>query len=134
LSRKIKGRCENTLVLVSAIFEVMENVMNNDTVKNLSSVKGDNMSKGRMNEGAEHLQQSAENMANNAARTMSDAADTVSTKLKNVGVDTEVMANVVKEHTSDLQNMITNELQARPMRSLAIAAAIGAVIGMMTAR
>jgi ElaB/YqjD/DUF883 family membrane-anchored ribosome-binding protein len=63
-----------------------------------------------------------------------EAVATVSEKLKAVGVDTDAMTSAAKEHASELQKLIAEELRNRPMRALGVAAAIGVVVGLMTAR
>jgi ElaB/YqjD/DUF883 family membrane-anchored ribosome-binding protein len=66
--------------------------------------------------------------------TASDLAGNVSAKLKDAGVDTEKMANAAKGQVSELQKLIGDELQANPMRALGVAAAVGLVVGLITAR
>lgn len=61
-------------------------------------------------------------------------AETVARKLKSVGVDTDQMASAAKDQASELQRMLTAEIQAHPMRTLGIAAAIGVFVGLLTAR
>jgi ElaB/YqjD/DUF883 family membrane-anchored ribosome-binding protein len=62
------------------------------------------------------------------------AVATVSEKLKSVGVDTDAMTSAAKEHATELQKIVAEELRTRPMRALGVAAAIGVVVGLMTAR
>ncbi len=84
--------------------------------------------------GAETIEQEATEMADSVKRNASELAETVSTKLKTVGVDTDVMATAAKDQASELQRMLAQELQAHPMRALGIAAAVGVFVGLMTAR
>jgi ElaB/YqjD/DUF883 family membrane-anchored ribosome-binding protein len=88
----------------------------------------------RVKTGAESMQREASEMGENVARGASDLADAVSSRLKTVGVDTEVMANMAKDQASELQRLLGEELRARPMRALGIAAAVGVFVGLMTAR
>jgi ElaB/YqjD/DUF883 family membrane-anchored ribosome-binding protein len=88
----------------------------------------------RVKKGAETIEQDASEMADSVKRNASDLAETVATKLKTVGVDTDVMASAAKDQASELQRMIGNELQAHPMRALGIAAAVGVFVGLLTAR
>ena len=69
-----------------------------------------------------------------AAETAESAAATVAAKLKAAGIDTDVMAEAAKGQASELQRLLAEELRARPLRSLGIAAAIGLIVGLMTAR
>ena len=84
--------------------------------------------------GAQNMEHEASEMVDTVKRNASDLADTVSTKLKTVGVDTDVMATAAKDQASELQRMIGQELQNHPMRALGIAAAVGVFVGLMTAR
>jgi ElaB/YqjD/DUF883 family membrane-anchored ribosome-binding protein len=63
-----------------------------------------------------------------------EAVASVTEKLKSVGVDTDAMTSAAKEHATELQKMVAEELRNRPMRALGVAAAIGVVVGLMTAR
>ncbi len=85
-------------------------------------------------QGAQNMERDASEMADTVKRNASDLAETVSTKLKTVGVDTDVMATAAKDQASELQRMLAQELQAHPMRALGIAAAVGVFVGLMTAR
>jgi ElaB/YqjD/DUF883 family membrane-anchored ribosome-binding protein len=115
----------------------MENNMNvsmtkNQAIDKAGSVKND-VTK-RVKDGVETVEREASELGDNVARGAADLADAVSTRLKTVGVDTEVMANLAKGQASELQRMIGDELRARPLRALGIAAAIGVFVGLMTAR
>ena len=88
----------------------------------------------RARKGAETMERDAAEMADTVKRNASDLADTVSTKLKTVGVDTDVMATAAKDQATELQRMIAEELQAHPLRALGLAAAVGVFVGLMTSR
>lgn len=90
--------------------------------------------KQRVQDGVETVEREASELGGNVARGASDLADAVSSRLKTVGVDTQVMTDLAKDQASELQRMIGDELRARPMRALGIAAAIGVFVGLMTAR
>jgi ElaB/YqjD/DUF883 family membrane-anchored ribosome-binding protein len=68
------------------------------------------------------------------AEVASEAAEAVSTRLKSAGIDTDVMTDAARRQTTELQRMVAEELQARPLRALGIAAAVGAVLGIMITR
>jgi ElaB/YqjD/DUF883 family membrane-anchored ribosome-binding protein len=72
--------------------------------------------------------------ATDLKRAVSEAAGQVNERLKEVGVDTDVLVNSAKEQASELQRMIGDELRARPMRALGIAAAVGFIFGIMSTR
>lgn len=67
-------------------------------------------------------------------RGASDLAETVNTRLKAVGVDTGVMVDAAKDQAGELSRLIGEELKARPLRALGIAAALGLVVGLLSAR
>ncbi len=88
----------------------------------------------RVRKGAETMEKDASELASSVMHGASDLADTVSTKLRTVGVDTDVMATAARDQASELQRMLGDELKAHPMRALGIAAAVGVFVGLMTAR
>jgi ElaB/YqjD/DUF883 family membrane-anchored ribosome-binding protein len=111
----------------------MESAMTDIMSKTSATDKIDTVKK-RVKESAQTAEREASELGEDVARGASDLADSVSSKLKTVGVDTEVMANLAKDQASELQRLIGDELRARPMRALGIAAALGVVVGLMTAR
>lgn len=88
----------------------------------------------RVRQDTESLRQDASELGDKMMRNASEMAENVSTKLKSVGVDTDVMVDAAKGQASELQRIITEELRTRPLRALGIAAALGIVVGMMTTR
>jgi ElaB/YqjD/DUF883 family membrane-anchored ribosome-binding protein len=58
----------------------------------------------------------------------------LSTNLKSVGVDTDKIAEAANERVSGLQQMLEDEVRARPLQTLGWAAAAGLVLGFMAAR
>ncbi len=67
-------------------------------------------------------------------RTAQDAIGSVSRRMKDAGVDPDVMADAAKKQASKLQQAVEEELRERPVRTLAIAAAVGLFVGLMTTR
>ncbi|AZO82009.1 MULTISPECIES: hypothetical protein [unclassified Bosea (in: a-proteobacteria)] len=55
-------------------------------------------------------------------------------RLKAYGVDTDVMAEAATERVSELQQLIMDEVRARPLRALGWAAAAGVVFGFWAAK
>ena len=53
---------------------------------------------------------------------------------KSIGVDTEQMTEVASERVSELQELIMDEIRARPLRALGWAAAAGVVFGFWAAK
>jgi ElaB/YqjD/DUF883 family membrane-anchored ribosome-binding protein len=104
---------------------------NHSSSSSSSSSLGDHMSKDTtMGRSSNERSSSSDDMSRDA----SDMAQNVSQKLKSVGVDTDVMVGAAKDHVSELQRMIGQELQHRPYRALGIAAAVGAFVGLMMSR
>ncbi|WP_186420006.1 hypothetical protein [Bosea sp. CS1GBMeth4] len=54
--------------------------------------------------------------------------------LKEFGVDTDRMVEAASESARTLQDMLADEVRARPLRALGWAAAIGLVVGVIAAR
>lgn len=90
--------------------------------------------KKRAKERLETVEREATELGENISRGAADLADAVSSRLKTVGVDTEVMTKLAKNQVSELQRLIGDELSAKPLRALGIAAALGVIVGLMTAR
>ena len=55
-------------------------------------------------------------------------------QLKRYGVDTDQMAEAATERVSELQELIIDEVRARPLRALGWAAAAGVIVGFWAAR
>lgn len=83
---------------------------------------------------SDSVKRDAADATDNVVRTATELAETVSHKLKAVGVDTDVMANVAKGQASELQRLLSDELRAHPLRALGIAAAVGVFVGLLTTR
>lgn len=86
------------------------------------------------NEAVRNIADKASREAGDLKRAVADAAGEVNTRLKDVGVDTDVMVSAAKEQVSELQRLVSDELRARPMRALGIAAAVGFIFGIMSTR
>jgi len=54
--------------------------------------------------------------------------------LKEYGVDTDVMTERATERVTELQQLIMDEVRARPLRALGWAAAAGVIFGFWAAR
>jgi ElaB/YqjD/DUF883 family membrane-anchored ribosome-binding protein len=80
---------------------------------------------------AEH---NAAALQNRVVRDVTEMADSVSGKLKAVGIDTDVMADLAKSEASELQRLVTEQLKNHPARTLGLVAAFGVFVGLMTKR
>ena len=80
---------------------------------------------------AEHT---AADVQDRVVRDVSDMAATVSGKLKAVGIDTDVMADLAKGEASELQRLVAEQLKNHPARTLGFVAAFGVFVGLMTKR
>jgi ElaB/YqjD/DUF883 family membrane-anchored ribosome-binding protein len=69
-----------------------------------------------------------------AGDVAADIAQDVSARLKTVGIDTEVMAEAAKDQLGGLRQILSDEMQNRPLRTLGLAAAAGIVLGFLSSR
>jgi ElaB/YqjD/DUF883 family membrane-anchored ribosome-binding protein len=58
----------------------------------------------------------------------------VKSQLKTYGVDTNQMTEAATERASELQQLIIDEIRARPMRAIGWAAAAGVIVGFWAAK
>jgi ElaB/YqjD/DUF883 family membrane-anchored ribosome-binding protein len=72
--------------------------------------------------------------ADRVAQTTSDLADQVSGSLKSYGVDAGRVQAVARDQAGQLQQALIDTVRSRPVAALAVAAAIGVVLGVMTTR
>ena len=105
---------------------------NQSNLKPVTDLK--NQVSDRISHTMDSVQREASDIQNSISRGAHDVADTVSSKLKSAGVDADKMMDAAKEKTAEYQDLIVDQLRAHPMRALGIAAAVGAVVGFMTAR
>lgn len=63
-----------------------------------------------------------------------DQREGVASNLKSFGVDTDQMTELAGERVSELQQLLIDEIKARPLRALGWAAAAGVVFGIWAAR
>lgn len=70
----------------------------------------------------------------NLTRSAEELTSVVSDKLRAAGVDTDHLVEVAKEQATDLQRLIIQEIQERPLRALGLAAAVGLFVGFLSAR
>ena len=81
---------------------------------------------------------SAKREATKAEASLTSSAEdlvaSVAQTLRSAGVDTDRMVDVAKEQATDLQRLIVQEIQDRPLRALGLAAAVGLFVGFLSAR
>ena len=82
----------------------------------------------------EEIKRQAGDIEASLTRGAEDVAAGVNATLRSVGVDTDRLNEVAREQAGDLQRMIVQEIQERPMRALGLAAAIGLFVGFLAAR
>lgn len=68
------------------------------------------------------------------AQSLRDAGSTVSENLRSVGVNTDEMAEIAERRVTELQEMLMDEIRARPLRALGWAAAAGLLVGLWAAK
>jgi ElaB/YqjD/DUF883 family membrane-anchored ribosome-binding protein len=78
--------------------------------------------------------QEAPHDASEATRRGDDRSGELAANLKEFGIDTDRMAEAANEHVSDLQQMMIDEVRARPLRAVCWAATAGLVVGLLWAR
>jgi ElaB/YqjD/DUF883 family membrane-anchored ribosome-binding protein len=83
---------------------------------------------------ANDMRENLSQVGASVTRSAQDAIGSVSKRMKDAGVDPDVMADAAKQKVSKLQEAIEDELRERPVRTLAIAAAVGLVVGLLTTR
>jgi ElaB/YqjD/DUF883 family membrane-anchored ribosome-binding protein len=69
-----------------------------------------------------------------ASDAAADLAQDLNARLKAVGIDTEVMAGAAKDQIGGLRQILADEMQSRPLRTLGLAAAAGIVLGFLSSR
>lgn len=74
----------------------------------------------------------ARQITDNAMEELSSLAANLNTRLKEFGIDTSKAVEGAKEGAVTVERKISDELVSHPLRSLAIAAGIGLVLGMIT--
>ncbi|MBY0396848.1 MAG: DUF883 C-terminal domain-containing protein [Thermoleophilia bacterium] len=72
--------------------------------------------------------------ASDAADAAADVAQDLSARLKTVGIDTDVMAAAARDRASGLGQIVSDEMQGHPLRTLGLAAAAGLVLGFLSSR
>lgn len=69
-----------------------------------------------------------------AGEAAADIAQDLNARLKSVGIDTDVMAGAAKDQLGGLRQLVADEMQSRPLRTLGLAAAAGIVLGFLSSR
>lgn len=76
--------------------------------------------------------------AGNAAASVAEGAGALASdvgeRIKNVGAEAEAMASAAKSKAGELEAMLADEVKAHPLRTLALAAAAGAILGFFAGR
>lgn len=87
---------------------------------------------GKVEDLADGAQAKARDMTENAVREISSIVASLKTQLRELGVDTEKMIDGAKDSAVSVEKRIAEEIVARPVRSLAIAAGVGLLLGFVT--
>lgn len=69
-----------------------------------------------------------------AGEAAADIAQDLNARLKSVGIDTDVMAGAAKDQLGGLRQLVADEMQSRPLRTLGLAAAAGILLGFLSSR
>lgn len=86
-----------------------------------------------MENGFKTMSQSADE-GRSGGETSEEGRDRVASQLKSYGVDTNQMTEAATERASELQQLIIDEIRARPMRAIGWAAAAGVILGFWAAK
>lgn len=79
-------------------------------------------------------QEAASDTSEKTRAGVDDRSSEIAASLKEFGIDTGRMAEAANEHVSDLQQMMIDEVRARPLQALCWAATAGLVVGLLWAR
>jgi len=82
----------------------------------------------------EKVADSATEIGRSVVDETAEMAAAMQQRLKAVGVDTDVMIGAARDQAGELQKLVADELKARPLRALGLAAAAGLIVGYLTAR
>ena len=82
--------------------------------------------------GFKAMSQNAETM--DGSDLVEDVKNGVSDKLKSYGVDTNQITEAAGERVTELQQLLIDEIKARPLRAVGWAAAAGVVFGFWAAK
>ncbi|WP_187640084.1 hypothetical protein [Bosea sp. F3-2] len=74
------------------------------------------------------------NLAATATENTNERNKELTANLKEFGIDTDRMTEAANERVGDLQQMLMDEVRARPMLALCWAATIGLFVGFLAAR
>lgn len=74
----------------------------------------------------------ARQLTDNAVQELSSLAANLNTRLKEFGIDTDKAVEGAKEGAASIERKLSDELISHPLRSLAIAAGVGLLLGMMS--
>ena len=80
------------------------------------------------------VQSGAQNIGDAIARSSSDIADKVNGKLKQVGLDAEPLVSAARDRTNDMRSALIDEIKARPLQAVMVAALAGLFVGVVTSR
>jgi ElaB/YqjD/DUF883 family membrane-anchored ribosome-binding protein len=112
----------------------------NPTMSDAARDIADDVSKGaekvteRAGATAEKTKEHAQRAQSEIVRGAEEIAAQVNDTLRAVGVDTDRMVDAAKKQAGDLESMIIDEIRARPLRAVGLAAAVGLFVGFLTAR
>ena len=76
----------------------------------------------------------ASKLAATATREFEELKGSLERALGEAGVDTEELAAAAREKLTTVERLLKEELEHRPLRTLAVAVAIGALFGAILAR
>jgi len=87
---------------------------------------------GKVEDMASDANAKARDMTENAVREISSIVASLKTQLRDLGVDTEKVIDGAKDSAASVEKRIAEEIVARPVRSLALAAGVGLLLGFLS--
>lgn len=79
-------------------------------------------------------QEAASNTSEKDQAGGDDRSSEITANLKEFGIDADRMIEAANEHVGDLQQMMIDEVRARPLQALCWAATAGLVVGLLWSR
>lgn len=76
----------------------------------------------------------AEAFRASVVRSASDLLDSVNSRLRAAGVNPDALGDAARGQANEMQRYLEREIRHRPMRSVGMALALGALVGFLTAR
>lgn len=88
----------------------------------------------RLVSAGEAARRDAKDVGRSIAGAATDLKEAAATRLRAVGVDADDIIVAAREQAVDLQHVLIQEVRARPLRAIGIAALVGLAFGLLSSR